>query len=136
MPDFAPPQPEPPLHRAHLTLEYRTAGGADGSGTLHAPSLLSLACAVIACPATPLVVLRVDAPVLRDLRSDLGLAALLFCVVLGIVAGQVGWRETRADPSRRGRELALVGMALNVLWFVLYVAAVTLVAWVARHGLA
>jgi hypothetical protein len=64
------------------------------------------------------------------------MAVVLFLLMWGFVSGQLAWRETHFGESpRRGRIMAEIGLALNAVWTIVYLAGLGIVAWVTRHGI-
>jgi hypothetical protein len=100
-------------------------------------AVLSVTCAALTCPGVPIaVVVLMGRRWMGPVWGEMGMGLVLILLLWGFVSGQLAWRETHLGESpRRGRIMAEIGLALNAVWTIVYLAGLGIVAWVTRHGM-
>jgi len=118
-----------------VTLEYRGYSPGDVP-RVSRYAVISLTCALLACPGLPLLVKFLRWRWIDPQRSDIASVLLIWFLACGVVCGRASWLETHAaDQPRRGRALAALALTLNILWLLASAIGLLVIAWIERHGL-
>ena len=47
--------------------------------------------------------------------------SLIGCSILGIIFSAIGMNQTKKDPTQGGRGLAIAGLVIGIVWFVIQI---------------